>query len=146
MYAKTSNGQLVKFPYNLLDLKKDHPNTSFPSDPSDSDLEAFEVYKVAASPVPEFDSKTHTVIQSVEQKDGIWTQTWQVATLDQARASENVRAHRNRLLAECDWTQLADSPLDADGKAAWALYRETLRMIPQQAGFPWNVEWPPEPQ
>lgn len=56
-----------------------------------------------------------------------------------------VRAMRNEKLASCDWTQLADSPLDADGKAAWALYRETLRMVPEQTGFPWDVEWPPVP-
>lgn len=56
-----------------------------------------------------------------------------------------VRAERNRRLASCDWTQLADSPLDLDGKGAWQLYRETLRMVPQQTGFPWNVQWPPEP-
>lgn len=58
---------------------------------------------------------------------------------------KSVRADRNGRLANCDWTQLADSPLDPDNKLAWALYRETLRMIPQQTGFPWNVEWPPEP-
>ena len=56
-----------------------------------------------------------------------------------------VRTDRNKRLAECDWTQLADSPLTLDEKLAWQLYRETLRMVPQQAGFPWNVEWPPEP-
>lgn len=58
----------------------------------------------------------------------------------------SVRQQRNTLLAESDWTQLADSPLDADGKLAWALYRESLRMIPQQEGFPEAVNWPPKPQ
>jgi hypothetical protein len=37
------------------------------------------------------------------------------------------RAQRNRLLAACDWTQLGDAPLDADTKAAWASYRQSLR-------------------
>lgn len=58
----------------------------------------------------------------------------------------SIREERNKLLTESDWTQLADSPLDADGKLAWALYRETLRMIPQQDGFPETVNWPPKPE
>ncbi len=62
-----------------------------------------------------------------------------------AEQGKAVREDRNRRLAECDWTQLGDSPLDPDGKGAWALYRETLRMVPQQEGFPWNVQWPPKP-
>ena len=62
-----------------------------------------------------------------------------------AEQGKAVREDRNKRLSECDWTQLADSPLDADAKLEWALYRETLRMVPQQAGFPWNVQWPPEP-
>jgi hypothetical protein len=62
-----------------------------------------------------------------------------------AEQGKAVRTDRNKRLADCDWTQLADSPLDPDGKLAWALYRETLRMVPQQAGFPWEVVWPEEP-
>ena len=62
-----------------------------------------------------------------------------------AEQAKVVRDDRNRRLADCDWTQLADSPLDLDGKAAWALYRETLRMVPQQPDFPWEINWPPMP-
>ncbi len=52
-----------------------------------------------------------------------------------------MRQIRNAKLAQCDWTQLTDSPLNADAKNAWALYRETLRMVPEQSGFPWTVQW-----
>lgn len=62
-----------------------------------------------------------------------------------AETAKVVRAERNALLAKSDWTQLADSPLDADAKLAWQLYRETLRMVPQQPGFPYEIQWPPEP-
>ena len=62
-----------------------------------------------------------------------------------AEQGKSVRDDRNKRLADCDWTQLIDSPLDADAKVAWQLYRETLRMVPEQTGFPWNVEWPPVP-
>ena len=61
------------------------------------------------------------------------------------QTAETIRAQRDALLAACDWTQMPDSPLDADTKAAWAAYRQALRDVPQQEGFPENVTWPEEP-
>lgn len=59
------------------------------------------------------------------------------------RAAEEVRTKRDSLLAESDWTQVADAPVD---KAAWATYRQALRDIPEQAGFPNEVTWPTKPE
>lgn len=59
------------------------------------------------------------------------------------QAAIEVREKRNRLLAESDWTQVADAPVD---KAAWAVYRQSLRDITAQAGFPWDVQWPDQPE
>ena len=58
-----------------------------------------------------------------------------------------VRTKRNRLLAESDWTQLADARAAmGEVKAAeWDVYRQALRGIPQQAGFPEDVVWPIQP-
>lgn len=61
---------------------------------------------------------------------------------DTASQAAQVRAERSRLLAACDWTQVADAPVD---QAAWATYRQALRDITAQAGFPWTVEWPHDP-
>jgi hypothetical protein len=66
------------------------------------------------------------------------------ARLDEEQAGR-VRADRNARLAACDWTQVDDAPFDNVTKAAWAAYRQTLRDISSQAGFPWTVEWPAEP-
>lgn len=52
------------------------------------------------------------------------------------------RARRDSLLSESDWTQVADAPVD---KAAWATYRQELRDIPAQEGFPNTINWPTEP-
>ena len=59
-----------------------------------------------------------------------------------ATQSDAVRADRNKRLADSDWTQVADAPVD---KAAWATYRQALRDITSQGGFPWNVTWPVQP-
>lgn len=54
-----------------------------------------------------------------------------------------VRNTRNSKLTESDWTQVTDAPVD---QAAWATYRQALRDIPEQAGFPNEVTWPTEPE
>jgi hypothetical protein len=59
-----------------------------------------------------------------------------------AEQAKSVRATRDAKLAECDWTQVADAPVD---KAVWATYRQALRDITAQTGFPWTVEWPDAP-
>ena len=53
------------------------------------------------------------------------------------------RQERNTLLAASDWTQVADAPVD---RAAWADYRQALRNITSQAGFPENIIWPTQPR
>ena len=57
--------------------------------------------------------------------------------------ASSVRIERDKLLTQSDWTQVADAPVD---QAAWATYRQALRDIPQQAGFPYSVTWPTKPE
>lgn len=59
-----------------------------------------------------------------------------------ALAWDTVRAERDRLLASSDWTQVADAPVD---QQAWAVYRQTLRDIPQDFTTPDEVVWPTPP-
>ena len=59
-----------------------------------------------------------------------------------AEQAVNVRRQRTEKLKDSDWTQLADSPVD---KTAWASYRQALRDITAQAGFPWTIDWPAQP-
>ena len=56
--------------------------------------------------------------------------------------AKSVRDSRNTKLTECDWTQVADAPVD---KAAWATYRQALRDVTTQSGFPWEITWPTQP-
>lgn len=64
-------------------------------------------------------------------------------TAKDADQAKRTREDRNQKLAECDWTQLADSTAD---KAAWGTYRQALRDVPSQTGFPWEVQWPTQPE
>lgn len=55
-----------------------------------------------------------------------------------------IRFTRNRLLLASDWTQLPDVPQTT--KDLWAAYRQALRGITEQSGFPQTVTWPTAPQ
>jgi hypothetical protein len=55
------------------------------------------------------------------------------------------RAKRDALLAASDWTQLPDSPLAGEVRTAWATYRQALRDISDQQGFPQEIDWPETP-
>ena len=59
-----------------------------------------------------------------------------------AEQAQTVRTQRGEKLKECDWTQVADAPVD---QAAWAAYRQALRDITNQEGFPWTITWPSQP-
>jgi len=59
----------------------------------------------------------------------------------EAKANQ-VRAERDRLLTTTDWTQVADAPVVS---LEWQPYRQALRDVPQQSGFPDSVEWPTPP-
>lgn len=56
--------------------------------------------------------------------------------------AQQSRQYRNDLISDSDWTQLADAPLDPVVKASWASYRQDLRNVPQQSGFPNEINWP----
>lgn len=60
-----------------------------------------------------------------------------------AEQAKSVRATRGDKLKDCDWTQVADAPVD---KEAWAAYRQALRDVTAQEGFPWAIIWPTQPE
>jgi len=85
----------------------------------------------------------------VELTDGKWYTKYSVSDMNQeakdaldASQAEAVRKQRTEKLAESDWTQVADAPVD---KAVWATYRQALRDITSQSGFPWTITWPDAP-
>jgi hypothetical protein len=65
-----------------------------------------------------------------------WVQNENIAIID-------VSQKRQRLLYSTDWTQLPD--VLSEKKQAWAEYRQALRDITSQEGYPFNVIWPTKP-
>lgn len=150
MYAKVQDGAVIAYPYGPSELMRDNPGVSFPSPMPDIALERYGIIPVQPANPPSFDQIAENCLRVDPQfVDGVLTETWLVspASADEiasrtAEAAASVRAQRNQLLAECDWTQLADAPVDA---LAWSLYRQALRDITKQPGFPTSVTWPVQP-
>lgn len=147
-YLKVDTGA---YPLSAADIKAAFPHTSFPSDVAGFEqcLPELGYAVVTATPQPITNYMQNVVETAPTKSDKGYQQTWEVLEATPAEIAErtvaeasSIRNQRNRRLADCDWTQLADAPVDA---AVWASYRQELRDISNQAGFPWNVQWPQQP-
>lgn len=148
-------------------LRADNPNTSFPEVLTPDIIDSFGYDPVFEGPqattippyqysqrdgVVEVDGKwfTHYIAGPVFQdytddKGVVHTAAEQYEEYCFAKDAEQgkvVRAERNTRLADSDWTQLPDAPVD---HAAWATYRQELRDVSNQPGFPWEINWPVAP-
>ena len=127
-----------------------HPNTSMPTVLTTEILAGFEADPVLNGATPTAGRYQTVARDGVEQIGAQWFTKFVLVEMDDAakaaldaQQAASVRADRNRRIAECDWTQLPDSPVD---KTTWAVYRQALRDITAQTGFPWDVEWPVQPE
>jgi hypothetical protein len=110
----------------------------------------FRVVELHEVDAPKVDPMTQSAVRDGgELVDGQWHYKWRVDDLSpeqiaayKAQSAATVRSERNMLLTASDWTQLADSPVY---KTAWAIYRQELRDISTQDGFPTAVVWPQKP-
>jgi len=66
------------------------------------------------------------------------------ATKD-AEQAKSVRTTRDTKLAECDWRVIKAAETATTLDAAWATYRQALRDVTAQSGFPWTITWPDAP-
>lgn len=149
MFIKINNGVSI-YPYNINLLYSEYPNTSFPNNIQTDyeSLKDFGVYKVNETQRPVYDTLLEKCVElTPDLIDDNWNQKWSVESLSteerqvlfDSRAAE-VRANRYRLLAETDWTQFKDVPTETSNK--YIEYRQKLRDVTSQEGFPFNVVWP----
>jgi hypothetical protein len=123
-------------------------NTSFSaSGPSDEFLADQGAVKVNV--FKDHDRATQKLVPADPYIEDGWCYTVVVAdkTEEEIAADLNskaaqIRSQRNQLLTASDWTQVLDAPID---RTAWAAYRQALRDITSQEGFPDSVQWPNDP-
>ena len=97
---------------------------------------------------------THPNVVSVDDTAGAFDADGNQVQIDEAlvqaeverliaeQPAKEARATRDRLIAETDWMALSDVQM-SDG---WAAYRQALRDVPEQPGFPDNIDWPQKPE
>lgn len=150
MYVLTTqDNQFVKLLYTVLDVQQAVPQVSIPHPFDDAVLETYGIFKLYQDSIP-----IPTEKQKLERFDpvftnGRWQDNLQLVELNQQELADketiltyNIKRERNNRLTQSDWTQLPDVVID---KTAWATYRQALRDITEQAGFPWQVTWPAPP-
>lgn len=153
-FIKLENGQPASNAIAEENFRQLFPDTVFAVPFTASAVEplGYGIYDFSSQPEP---GKYQKVVEiaPVRNEFGIWKQTWQVVDMNadeqiaaDLRQAGNMRAQRNLMIARTDWTQLPDAPLSAESKTAWATYRQALRDITSQAGFPWTVNWPTQPE
>lgn len=152
MFIKVENGKAIGSPFTLTTLLNEVKNVSFPL-PVTTEMIAPYGYAVYEETV-KLDDKDHFVVFEDEPEliNEVFKQKWSYREMTENELQEEtkikadkVRFERNKLLFECDWTQLLDCVLDDEMKTKWILYRQQLRDISNQAGFPWNVTFPSVP-
>ena len=62
-----------------------------------------------------------------------------------AEQAASVRADRAKRLADTDWVVVKHLERNENIPGVWEVYRQALRDVPSQAGFPWEVNWPVAP-
>ena len=149
------------------EIRAMHKNTSFPKVWGENVHEAIGIDPILLTPKPESaEAYKHYTRNGAEQDaNGNWVQAWtegnmfskrtdadgvvhtkaQQETAYQAKldatAAEGVRRDRDSRLAVTDFHGLTDTVMSE----AMTEYRQALRDVPEQAGFPHEVTWPDSP-
>lgn len=148
LLVKTIGNTVDRYPYSVGLLRKDNPRTSFPKQPSASDMAAFNVYPV---------TEANPTVGDGQKLVKTWTPTlvgsdWVLAhqavdltdeevTAATAIVAVSVRAERDALIKATDFYALSDVVMTTE----MTNYRQALRAVPEQAGFPNTITWPTAP-
>jgi len=170
MLVKLTNGNVDQFPYTIGQFRRDNPNTSFPAQIPNTILRRYAVYEVTELAKPSYDPLVQTLVVGTPTREVIRMKTeadctdpetgevdtdqvgqplygneWEVSytaqNMEQATAESNIRAKHDSLLQETDWMALSDVTMSSE----MTTYRQALRDIPAQSGFPFSVTWPNKP-
>jgi hypothetical protein len=149
------------------EIRKLNPNVSLPKVWNENVYEALGIDPVLETPKPattgdyksvvrdgaEQDAKDNWVQKWVERdmfsdttEDGVTTTKAEHEAAYQARLdadkAESVRSERDQKLKDTDWMGMSDVTMSAE----YATYRQALRDVPLQEGFPNTITWPAEPE
>ena len=157
-------------PKTKVQLRQENKHMSLPEAWTDATLEALGVARVTKTTAPDVGEWQVAVKDGVEQVDGVWQERWVTQEMfteytetdedgvettvtvqdqidakvaaDNAALEATERATRDDLLKATDHYGLSDVPMTD----AMTAYRQALRDVPQQEGFPQTITWPTKPE
>ena len=153
-------------------IRKLHPNTSLPRVWTADICEFLGIDPVLAAPAPAASGEYKVVSRNgvVQDALGNWVFAWverdmfadyvdedgvTVTKASQeeaytahkdAEAATAARAERDKLIASCDWMAIKAFEGGTTVSTEWATYRQALRDVSAQAGFPNDITWPEKPE
>lgn len=142
-YVQTSSGTFIRHIRNegIIIQWNESTNTSVRR-LSESQRTEFGISRLKMVTPPFFDTDTQTREEGdAVLTDSVWTQNWIVTAVPEESKAVNIRQTRDAKLALSDWRALSDNTMPSE----WTTYRQALRDVPGQAGFPSEVSWPTEP-
>lgn len=127
-------------------------NTSFPPQLTEGIINNFGGDVVFEGPQAQPTRYQVSFRDGVEQISGKWYTKYSVADIsDEAKVAKDaeqaksVREQRSQKLKDTDWVVIKHLERNENIPGVWEVYRQALRDVPTQQGFPWTVVWPDEP-
>lgn len=100
------------------------------------DVYSYDMYRIVVN-------DRDNLFKDIENNYDLWLQF--AKDSEYQKLATEVREKRDRLLTETDWTQVVDTALNANKQEEYKLYRQELRDITEQEGFPYKVVFPVKP-
>lgn len=148
IYAQIIDEEILHYPSSISDLVKLEILTT--DTPTAEELAQANVIEIGHCVDARPNDGLQYSLKPMLQEDGTWLEKWyevEVSAEELAKIrkqySDAVIADRNTKLAASDWTHMAD--VNLPNKAQWAAYRQALRDLPQQEGFPFDIVYPTKP-
>ena len=152
-YVQAKNGVFIRQVFDIEPTQWDENNYchAYKLDPERAAF--LGVSKLQIVTPPYYDPATQRRIEADPVLvDGVWTQVYAVEELTEeekaaayAEAATRIRAERDRYLARTDWWVSKTAETGTVLPAKQRAYRQGLRDVTSQAGFPWDITWPEAP-
>lgn len=166
MFVKAKGSKILEYPYEMAHIKRDFKGVMFSGNqPSDKFMERHDIHKVYedVKPIPEsnnptnlptYNAITHYIERAKKPKlvDGKWTVRWLKKKKEQRFIDIAIKKEkkiqidkRNELLNSSDWIVVKSLETNSEVPKEWIEYRQKLRDITEQKGFPLDIDWPTSP-
>ena len=124
-----------------------HKHTSFPRIIDEPLQEEFGIDMIFEGPQKQGPPPySYTYRDGIEKIGDKWYTKYTIGERDREEIdnqyAENIRNRRDTLIKESDWRAVSDRKLEPE----WKEFRQALRDLPEQEGFPHDVKWPTDPE